>query len=190
MSIRANLHFLRAIVGDGWSAASFCRMLPYDGTAIKDDLQRAGRLRGDICNPDYDFLDSRVTEFYEALTTYVDLQGWIHGYEGLSMHVKTAWHEVAVMQHLFPPIGELPAYREELRSITRESNDVLLRVVEDLYSAVVDEKPIAWHAPDVESARRRFVDELLVTRNSFMARNQKILLASMPQPAVRRAAYA
>src|SRR4029077_4859002 len=33
-SVRANLRFLREIIGDGSTAATFCRMLPYDGTAI------------------------------------------------------------------------------------------------------------------------------------------------------------
>ncbi|HEX3436220.1 MAG TPA: radical SAM protein, partial [Pseudacidobacterium sp.] len=56
-SVRQNLNFLRAIVGDGSAAAVFCRMLPYDGTPIKDELEAAGRLRGDICYPEYDFLE-------------------------------------------------------------------------------------------------------------------------------------
>ena len=37
-------------------------MLPYDGTPIKDELVRTGRIRGDVCNPDYDFLDPRIGE--------------------------------------------------------------------------------------------------------------------------------
>jgi len=57
-SVQANLSFLRQIIGDGSTAATFCRMLPYDGTAITADLERAGRLRGDICHPDYDFFDA------------------------------------------------------------------------------------------------------------------------------------
>ena len=41
-SVRANVGFLRDIVGDGSASAQFCKMLPYDGTPIKDD---AGRIR-------------------------------------------------------------------------------------------------------------------------------------------------
>jgi anaerobic magnesium-protoporphyrin IX monomethyl ester cyclase len=59
-SIRENVSFLRTIVGDGSSAAGFCRMIPYDGTPIKDDLARTGRLQGNVCHPDYNFLDPRV----------------------------------------------------------------------------------------------------------------------------------
>ena len=39
-SIRENVSFLRKIVGDGYAAATFCRMLPYGGTPIRDQLQR------------------------------------------------------------------------------------------------------------------------------------------------------
>jgi radical SAM superfamily enzyme YgiQ (UPF0313 family) len=45
-SVRENLNFLRQIVGDGSAAATFCRMLPYGGTPIRDLLQKEGRLRG------------------------------------------------------------------------------------------------------------------------------------------------
>jgi hypothetical protein len=180
-TVQENLRFLRQIVGDGSTAATFCRMLPYDGTPIKDDLKRTGRLRGDTCNPDYDFLDSRVTDFYNALTEYVDIQGWIHGYAGLSMHLKTAWHEVAVMEHLFPLIAELPTYKQDLRRITQESNDFLLRVVEDLCTAFANGSPHSREAFEVEEARRYFLAKLLYARDSFVARNQELLLANMPQ---------
>ncbi len=56
------------MLADGCLPVTFCRMLPYDGTPIKDELVRTGRIRGDVCNPDYDFLDPRIGEFYEALT--------------------------------------------------------------------------------------------------------------------------
>jgi len=51
-SIRENVKFLRAIVGDGSAAGTFSRMLPYGGTPIRDRLQREGRLRGDLTHPD------------------------------------------------------------------------------------------------------------------------------------------
>jgi len=60
-SIRANLDFLRKVTGDGSVAATFCRMLPYDGTPIKDRLVAEGRFRGDVCDPDYAFMPSSTT---------------------------------------------------------------------------------------------------------------------------------
>lgn len=67
-SILENVAFLRRIVGDGYMAAEFCRMVPYDGTPIKEQLAQQGRLRGDVCNPDYDFRDPRLTDFYVVVS--------------------------------------------------------------------------------------------------------------------------
>jgi len=189
-SVRANLAFLRAIIGDGSTAATFCRMLPYDGTPIKEDLERAGRLRGDVCNPDYDFLDPRLTEFYAALTEYVDIRGWIHGFQALSVQLSWAWNEVAVMERLFPPIAEMADYRQTLRGITAASNDFLLGVVEDLSSVFTDGRASPGSAAEVEARRVRFLDDLLAARNAFVGRHQEHLVAALPETVRERAATA
>ena len=41
-SVLENVAFLRTIVGDGSSPAEFCRMVPYDGTPIKEELGAGG----------------------------------------------------------------------------------------------------------------------------------------------------
>ena len=46
-------------------------MIPYDGTPIKEELARSGRLKGDICHPDYDFLDPNVSRFFHALNQMI-----------------------------------------------------------------------------------------------------------------------
>jgi radical SAM superfamily enzyme YgiQ (UPF0313 family) len=184
-AVRANLKFLRDIVGDGCTAVTFCRMLPYDGTAIKDDLARAGRLRGDVNNPDYDFLDPRLGEFYDALTHFLDIRGWIHGYRALSLQLSWAWNEVAVMQRLFPSVEGLAEYKDALRAVTRDSNDVLLRVVEDLSYVYSDAANMDWSPDAVEKARDEFLRDLLLVRNRFIARNQDVLLHALGRDAAQ-----
>lgn len=183
-SVRSNLAFLRSIVGDGSTAATFCRMLPYDGTPIKTELARTGRLRGDVCNPDYDFLDPRLEDFYEELTRVVDIEGWIHGYEGLSLQLSWAWHEVAVMEKLFPTLPGMSAYQRRLREITSASNLLLLRVVEELSYAFTDDCPNPWTARKVETQRRRFQRDLRRERDRFVFGNQSILLGSLERATV------
>jgi anaerobic magnesium-protoporphyrin IX monomethyl ester cyclase len=175
-SVRANLHFLRTIVGDGSAPVVFCRMLPYDGTPIKEDLVRSGRLRGDVCNPDYDFLDARLNEFYEALTQYVDIRGWIHGYQALSLQLNWILNELAVLERLFPPVDGLVAYKETLRKITQSSNNILLQVVEDLCMMFSDGTPISWTPESVDQQRVEFLEELASQRTAFLSRNQEELL--------------
>src|SRR5260370_33286783 len=116
-SVRCNLNFLRTIIGDGCSPVTFCRMLPYDGTPIKDELVRTGRLRGGVCDPNYDFLDSRLEDFYQGLTNVVNITGWIHGLGAVTTQLTCAWTEVAVMERLFPALPGLAGYMKSLHTL-------------------------------------------------------------------------
>ena len=124
-SIRENITFLRNILDDGCLPVTFCRMLPYHGTPIYDELVRTDRLRGDVCNPDYDFLDTRITEFYESLTNLVSLTGWIHGLKAVTSQLSWAWHEVATMERLFPALSGMDEYKEKLRTLFRRYQECM-----------------------------------------------------------------
>jgi radical SAM superfamily enzyme YgiQ (UPF0313 family) len=178
-TVRENLSFLRTILADGCLPVTFCRMVPYDGTPIKDDLVRAGRLRGGVCDPDYDFLDPRLEEFYQGLTSMVNVTGWIHGLEAVTSQLKWAWHEVTVMERLGPALPGMLRYKKKLREITKTSNHLLLSVVEDLSYVYSDGKENPWEAADVERSRQRVLDDLLATRNAFVYRHQTILLDAL-----------
>ena len=180
-SIRENINFLRTILDDGCLPVTFCRMLPYDGTPIKDELVRTGRIRGDVCNPDYDFLDPKIGEFYDALTQLVSLTGWIHGLKAVTTQLGWAWHEVATMERLFPELPGFAEYKETLRGITKRSNDLLLRVVEDLSYQFSAGRPARWAPEVVEQAREGFLAELLRERDAFVYSNQEIIIASLEE---------
>src|SRR4029079_9423434 len=178
-SIRENINFLRTILNDGCLPVTFCRMLPYDGTPIKDALVQSGRIRGDVCNPDYDFLDPKIGEFYEALTKVVSLTGWIHGLKAVTSQLNWAWHEVATMERLFPALPGMDEYKETLRSITKTSNEFLLRVVEDLTYVFTDGQEDPWTPAVVEERRDGFLNELLAARDEFVYRNEEIILSTL-----------
>jgi hypothetical protein len=178
-SVRENLNFLRTILDDGCLPVTFCRMLPYDGTPIHDELVRTGRLRGDVCNPDYDFLDPRIGEFYEELTKLVSLTGWIHGLKAVTMQLGWAWHEVATIERLFPVLPGMEEYKETLRDITKRSNDLLLRVVEDLSYHFSEGKPLTWTPEIVNEAREQVLDELLRERDTFVHANESIIIEAL-----------
>jgi radical SAM superfamily enzyme YgiQ (UPF0313 family) len=178
-SIRENVQFLRTILSDGCLPVTFCRMLPYHGTPIYDELTRTGRLRGDICNPDYDFLDPRIGEFYEELTKLVSLTGWIHGLKAVTMQLGWAWHEVATIERLFPVLPGMDTYKETLRAITKRSNDLLLRVVEDLSYQFSDGKPLTWTPEIVNEVREQTLDALLRERDAFVHSNEAIIIETL-----------
>jgi len=185
-SILQNVAFLRRIVGDGYMAAEFCRMIPYDGTPIKEQLAAEGRLRGDVCNPDYDFLDPRLAEFYVAVNELLNMTGWIHGLRALSPQLKYAWHEVAVLERLYSSVRDLEGYRATLRDLTAASNAVLFEVVEDLARTVQQGGRPARSAEALRDDCARFAAGLLETRNDFIRRNQAEIVRTLgdavPEP--------
>jgi hypothetical protein len=188
-SVRQNIAFLRRIVGDGSAAAGFCKMLPYDGTPIKDELERTGRLIGDVCNPDYKFTDPRLDAFYEALLNVVDVTGWIHGYNALSPQINSAWHEIAVLQGLFPPLEGMDDYRAKLRCLTQASNALLFRVVEDTLDVFAGLRAHLWSPIVIRKQCAVFADDLLRERDAFILRHQAELLQQI-QPPLQQAVFA
>jgi radical SAM superfamily enzyme YgiQ (UPF0313 family) len=178
-TVRDNLNFLRIILADGCLPVTFCRMVPYDGTPIKDELVRTGRLRGGVCDPDYDFLDPRLEEFYKGLTSVVNVNGWIHGLQAVTSQLDWAWHEVTVMERLGPVLPGMTKYKKKLRELTKASNDMLLRVVEDLSYVYSDGKENPWNAVEVDEFRQRTLDDLVTTRDRFVYRHQTALLEAL-----------
>jgi radical SAM superfamily enzyme YgiQ (UPF0313 family) len=63
-SIRQNIEFLKSIGEDGYFPINFCKMLPYAGTPIKEELENSNRLLGTKTRPDYEFLDPLVNWYY------------------------------------------------------------------------------------------------------------------------------
>ncbi|HEY6351719.1 MAG TPA: radical SAM protein [Candidatus Angelobacter sp.] len=180
-SVRENLGFLRTIVGDGSSAASFCRMVPYDGTPIKDELAKNGRLKGDVLHPDYDFLDSRLDSLFHELNRMVHVSGWIHGIGALTPQLQYAKSEVAALRSLFPPLPGMAEYRQKLQEITRQANHFLFSVVEDVLDSYTL-GTVATSTPEtVRDACTAFQNVLLEERNSFVAQRQSILLKALNQ---------
>jgi hypothetical protein len=182
-SVRANVSFLRTIVGDGSAGATFGRMVPYDGTPIKDDLERTGRLRGDVVRPDYDFLDARLDDFYKEIIHIVDVTGWTHGHSALSPQLNFAWDEVAIIEHLFPNVPGLPEYRDSLREITATSNNILCSVVEDTSYVFSDGYPKVWSANELKVKCANLVNRLVSNRDAFILRNQDLLLEALERDA-------
>ena len=127
-SVRVNVRFLREFLGDGSGGAVFCRMMPYGGTPIRDQLRAEGRLKGDVRHPDYDFLDLRLNRYHALLDDAV--AAWIHGH-GLSHQLNWAWHEVFIVERL---VGHLPGiadYSRALAALTQRSNEALFSIVEE-----------------------------------------------------------
>ncbi|KHE92627.1 MAG: B12-binding domain-containing radical SAM protein [Candidatus Scalindua rubra] len=178
-SVRANIRFLREIIGDGSAAAVFCKMLPYSGTPIEKELVDTGRLKGSVVQPDYDFFDPALNEFYEKLTN--SLASWIHGPDAISNDLNMAWHEIAVIKRLFTEMTGLEEYEEFLRSSTQKSNEHIFRVVEEASSIFEKDKVFPFSSEELHKEAHELSKTLLERRNSFVYLNQDRMLANLTE---------
>jgi anaerobic magnesium-protoporphyrin IX monomethyl ester cyclase len=182
-SVRENLAFLREIVGDGTAGASFCRMLPYGGTPIRDRLQAEGRLRGNITRPDYEFLDPRLNEYYRRL--HAAARAWLDG-GGLSHELNWAREELETARRLVGNLGGVEDYTQALTALTAESNERLFALVEDSSRAFEAQEDASMLDPaasreDCECIRVRLLD----LRNAFVSENVDVLLAELNTGVIR-----
>jgi anaerobic magnesium-protoporphyrin IX monomethyl ester cyclase len=187
-SIRENLGFLRTICANGAAAAVFCRMLPYDGTPIKTQLALEGRLRGDVVSPDYDFLDLRINALFEDLNHLVHVAGWIHGHRALSPKLNWAWIELAVVDRLFPSVSGRAGYERQLRAITKASNELLFRLVDDLVDSHQAGRTHRWSEDRLAGPCDALLKRLAAARDGFVERNRGVLLGRLQQQGLVAAA--
>lgn len=114
-SVRENILFLDDFVGDGWTDAGFCRLLPYAGTPIRTRLEADGRLLGTPFEPDYRFLDPRLDLYHAWLMDTFHARNFTSS--GLS-HILRALH----FELNLPGSRVTPFERRWLRHLTATSN--------------------------------------------------------------------
>ena len=176
-TVTENVAFLREVCAPGTVAASFCRMLPYAGTPIRDTLANEGRLRGSVSSPDYDFTDSRIADLHSYLQAIVEGADWIFGNEPLVPRLNWAWNEVAVMERTCGDALEgMTGYRSELIQLTNASNELLLRVVEDCTVACQAGERPPWAIEELKCRCHVLAARMLTSRDAFVARNQAAIL--------------
>ncbi len=173
-SVRANIGFLRQIVGDGSAPANFCKMLPYAGTSIERELEDTGRLRGSVLQPDYNFLDPALDAYCEKLHEALAL--WVHEENAVAQNLNMAWHEVAIIRHLFPNLAGMQEYEAFLRDLTRGSNERVFRAVEETAFEFERDGIFSLSAADMRKEAGALVKAFLHTRDSFVYRNQDTIL--------------
>ena len=88
-------------------------------------------------------------------------------------------NEVAIMERMFPPLSGMKSYQRKLRQITKASNELLFRVVEDITDACEAGGPIPWSEEDLMPECRKFLNSLMTERNAFVWKNQKVLMRSL-----------
>jgi len=123
-SVRRNVAFLGEISCNGFMPINFCKMLPYAGTLVEQELAAAGRLKGRAGWVDYDFLDESLNRMFAFVTD--SFYTWIMGHEGLLNTQRWARYRLAIYRKYFPTQSEFDRLYEETRRIIDEGNRFIL----------------------------------------------------------------
>lgn len=119
-TVSENLDFLDALGGDGSSPVTFCKMMPYAGTKVEQQLLSEGRLMGPISREDYSFHDPRLDQLYALMAS--SFGDWIGDHGGLLNLARWVRHFIAVYRHYFLPSAEFEHLAAGARRIIAESN--------------------------------------------------------------------
>ena len=112
----------------------------------------------------------------------MNVRGWIHGLEAVTLQLANAWHEVAVMERLFPSLPGMTNYQKTLRRITKKSNDLLLTSSKICHMCSLTEKRTPGSPSRWRTSRKRILKEFITARDAFVSRNEEILLDALGQP--------
>ena len=82
---------------------------------------------------------------------------------------------------MFPALPGIEDYKRTLRRITKTSNEFLLEVVEDLTFVFSEGRETKWRSDIVEEHRDGFLNDLLAERDSFIYRNETIILSTLEE---------
>jgi radical SAM superfamily enzyme YgiQ (UPF0313 family) len=134
VTVRENLEFLRAMGQDGYFPINFCKMLPYAGTPIETQLRAAGRLKGSVTRPDYNFADPQL-DWYAFLVQRIFSQRNFNP-DGLVVRLQQADFDY----HLARTFGcpeFANGYGAALRQLTSRANSLALDTLEALLNSLV-----------------------------------------------------
>jgi anaerobic magnesium-protoporphyrin IX monomethyl ester cyclase len=104
-SLRKNIEFLRIVGNDGYFPINFCKMLPYAGTPIEQQLKTEGRLLGTSIQPDYEFQDPLVNWYYFIVNRIFSRRNFKH--DGLVNLLQSVEFENRLKMAFNPGIGQM-----------------------------------------------------------------------------------
>lgn len=145
-SVCRNLDFLDALVGDGSSPVTFCKMLPYAGTKVEAQLLAQGRLLGPIGAEDYHFNDPKVGLLYELMAnSFCD---WIGDHRGLLNLARWVRYYIMVYRRYLAPSAGFEHLAATARTTIANSNRDFTRIARRMIDLCSQDPPPDGHAKD------------------------------------------
>lgn len=122
-----NIEFLRQICADGYTPATFLKLLPFYDTKVDAELEKEGRLKISRSGMDYDFIEEQMAGCYEFISECFN--DWIENPEGFENISKWARNYFLVRLRSDQDQPEVTALQKELRSIISEANNFILDTI-------------------------------------------------------------
>ena len=136
-TINYNLDFLIKICGDGYTPATFLKMLPYFATDVEKELREKGRLIGKPGAVNYNFLEESLDRYYNfVMDCFI---GWLADSEGLVNISKWIRNYFLVYERYFEVTTDVSLLNFKVKNIISESNLFLLNTMKEL-SELFDSK--------------------------------------------------
>lgn len=148
-TVRNNLYFLREFCAGGYSAAGFCRTLPYVGTPMEQRMRTEGRLVGPALEADYRFLDPRLDVLWDfSLAAFC---GRNYGKDAIWDRLRGLLFEARLD---YPDKAYDPDFLAAARTLVAASNSLLLDTAEEALDLIEGmEVPDAADPALIELAR-------------------------------------
>jgi len=129
-SLNENLDFLRQICSDGYTPATFLRLIPLYETRIERELIDTGKLKYSDGIGDYDFPEESMNWYYSFITDC--FTEWLRYPMGVENISKWARNYFSVYMHYYNDRPEGIKFYRKIRRIFSESNLFLLDNMKEL----------------------------------------------------------
>jgi radical SAM superfamily enzyme YgiQ (UPF0313 family) len=127
-TIQENICFLKEVGKDGYFSINFCKMLPYAGTPIEEELRNTERLRGTVTTPEYSLLDSDLDGYEYVVSRIFNKRNFSSN--GIVARLQEADFNMRLAS-AFNPQPE-NGYEKKLRELTSRSNLSAIDALESL----------------------------------------------------------
>ncbi len=159
-SVDRNLEFLHQLCGDGYTAVTGCKMIPYAETAIEKWLQKEGRLEVSGEYENYHFLTPEVETLYGwFIDTFAN---WIEGPTGVLTGSRRARYSLSVLQRFTDPSEQVNELDRAVTQIVSAANQLFtdamreaIRALSAGYSSVERSHRLNWVQSEVSTRERR-----------------------------------
>jgi anaerobic magnesium-protoporphyrin IX monomethyl ester cyclase len=159
-SVGRNLDFLDQLCGDGYTAVTGCKMIPYAETAIEKWLQKEGRLKVSGEYENYHFLSPEVETLYGwFIDTFAN---WIEGPTGVLTESRRARYSLSVHQRVADRSELANDLEREITEIVSAANHLFTDAMREAicalsggYSSAEQSHRLDWVQLEVSSREQR-----------------------------------